>query len=179
MSWSVLTPPVAEPVTLDEAKAHLRLDGTAEDSYVESLISAARSHVEAACSRAIMPQTWRGVFNSFASVRLSGGNVREIVEINYYDATNTQQVFEDFYAVLGDNPTIQPKDGWPAIYSRVDAVTVDIAVGYEQVPEAIKQAILLLVAHWFNHREAVSIGAPVATVPMAVDSLIFPYRALL
>lgn len=179
MPWSVLTPPASEPVTLDEAKAHLRIDGTAEDAYVGSLISAARSHIETACWRAIMPQTWRGTFPSFSAVRLSGGNVREIIEITYYDAANTLQTLEDFYAVLSEPSTIQPKDPWPDTYPRIDAVTVDLAVGYTQVPEAIKQAVLLLVGHWFNHRETVVIGTITANVPHAVDALIFPYRALL
>lgn len=50
--------PAVEPVTLAEAKAHLRVDGTAEDTLIGSLIVTSRLHVEAAMGLALVTQSW-------------------------------------------------------------------------------------------------------------------------
>lgn len=59
MRLTLVNGPAAEPLTLDEAKAHLRLDGDEEDALLASLIATSRSHVEAALGLALITQTWR------------------------------------------------------------------------------------------------------------------------
>ena len=59
MTLALLTGPAAEPVTLAEARAHLRLDGTEENPLVEALIAAARAALEAETRRAFVTQSWR------------------------------------------------------------------------------------------------------------------------
>lgn len=91
MTWSVTTPPADEPVTLDEAKLHLRVDDAASDTLVEALIQAAREHVEAVCERALMPQVWTERQDSFPAVlALRGGMVSAVSSVKYVDADGSQ-----------------------------------------------------------------------------------------
>lgn len=66
MPVRLITAPASEPVTLDEAKAHLRLESAADDAYVEQIITAARQHVEELCWRGLVTQTWELVLEAFA-----------------------------------------------------------------------------------------------------------------
>jgi uncharacterized phiE125 gp8 family phage protein len=59
------TQPAVEPVTLSEAKAHLRVDTTADDAYIGSLISAAREWCEQHLDRTLVHTQWVMRFDSF------------------------------------------------------------------------------------------------------------------
>ncbi|HWK38638.1 MAG TPA: head-tail connector protein, partial [Hyphomicrobium sp.] len=59
MALVITSAPAVEPVTVSEAKAHLRVDGTAEDTLIGSLILTSRLHIEAALGLALMTQSWR------------------------------------------------------------------------------------------------------------------------
>lgn len=61
----LVTPPAIEPVTLAEAKLFLRLDTTADDALVTSLIAAARRQVEQILARALITQTWNYLLDGF------------------------------------------------------------------------------------------------------------------
>ncbi len=65
MPAQLITPPATEPVTLAEAKVHLRLETALDDDYVTALISAARQYTEQVCWRALVTQTWELVLDSF------------------------------------------------------------------------------------------------------------------
>jgi uncharacterized phiE125 gp8 family phage protein len=61
-------------------------------------------------------------------------------------------------------------------------IEIDVGVGYGEaasdVPEALRQAIRLLVAHWYENRGLVAIGQAIAAMPMSVTGLVAPYRML-
>lgn len=65
MPVRLVTPPASEPLTLAEAKAHLRLDTALDDDYVTSLIAGARHYVEQVSWRGVLPQTWELVLPGF------------------------------------------------------------------------------------------------------------------
>ena len=58
LNIQLITPPVAEPVTLELAKQHLRVDFDDDDGYITGLITAARQYCEKVTRRAIFNQTW-------------------------------------------------------------------------------------------------------------------------
>lgn len=64
-SLELVTPPTTEPVTRDESKLHCRIDTTADDTYIDGLIVAAREFVELQTRRALISQTWRLVLDNW------------------------------------------------------------------------------------------------------------------
>lgn len=173
MVWRVVTGPVTEPVTLAQAKAQCRVTHNLEDALISALIVAARQHIELTCNRAILPQQWEVVLAGFCTreIPLPGGHVREVVSVEV-----NGEAFEDYYERLVEPCVIAPISAWPTITPRPDAVKIVIDVGWTEPPQPIIQAMLMLIAHWYNHRETVISGATAMPMPMAVESLLFPYR---
>jgi uncharacterized phiE125 gp8 family phage protein len=173
ITWTYITPPAAEPVTLTEAKLHLREDGTDQDSLIEGLITAAREYVEST-GRLLMPCVVRQYFDEFPC-RLSPLPIRSIASVNYLDSDGDSQTVTDYTADIVSEPARiqEPESGWPTTDDVINAVWVDINAGYTSaatVPRALKQAILLLVGHWYENREAIAGGA-MTELPLAVETL--------
>ncbi len=174
----------ATPVSLVEAKAHLRVDHTDEDTLITGLIASATDHLDGwtgILGRAIIAQTWRQDFDCFpAKLRLPLHPVASVSGITYYDGDNAQQTLStDVYELLKDGAGAyvarKADQTWPGTKNRAAAVSVTFVAGEAAAPAAIKAAILLMVGHWYENREAVSEGS-FSAVPMAVDALIAPYR---
>lgn len=183
MSWHVITAPSREPLALPEVKAHLRLDTGDEDAVVSSLIVSARQHIEVACNRALMPQTWRMRLDRFhgKTIYLSGGPFRSIVSVSYIDTAGAVQVVpsDDYVSRLQEPARISAIERWPDTKGQIEAVTIDAEVGYADaasVPDPIKHAMKMLIGSWFDNRSAVNVGNITSVIPMAVESLLFPYR---
>lgn len=198
MALQVLVPPAAEPVTLSEAKAHLRVDISTDDSLISALISAARDLVERTTRRALIYTGYRWTLDVFPEGYLELPR-QPVVEaaaatvfaygtprVQYYDMDGVLQALvkeDDFEHDLASNPpqlVLPPLVYWPFTeVGKVNAVRVDFVAGYgatgSSVPALLRQAILLLVSHWYEHREAV--GTVGAEVPMAVDSILKIYSA--
>lgn len=180
--------PLTDPVTLAEAKAQCRVDHTDDDTMLALLISAATAHLDGytgTLGRALVTQTWRQDFPCFSAImRIPLRPVASITSVTYYDADNAEQtlvntVYGLFADGLGAYVSPLPDQTYPSTYGRRDAVSVTYVAGVADtaVPTPIKQAILLMVGHWYANREAVSEGS-MSEVPMAVDALLRPYRAV-
>lgn len=189
-----VAPDAGDPiVTWDQAEKHLRLDGdTSEQAMVEALVAAATQHLDGwsgILGRALVTQTWRQDFDGFRyCLRLPLAPVQSIETVTYYDGDNAQQTLgSDVYELrtdeLGPYVGLKPDQSWPGVYGRIDAVSVTFVAGYgaaSAVPQAIKQAILLMVGSWFEGREETVIGVSVGSLPtsVAVTSLLAPYRRI-
>lgn len=175
--------PATTPVSLTEAKAHLRVDGTDEDTLITSLIDAAVAHLDATgvLGRAMVTQSWAQWVNQAPGwVRLKIGPFQSLTSVEYYDTDNALQTatLSDFETRLdGDFVIVKPKTGftWPNAYTRQDAIKITYVAGFgnaaTDVPQSIRQALLLLIGHWYEHRMAAS-EAVITEVPMAVDALL-------
>lgn len=182
----LVTPAASLPVTLEEAKLHLRVDGDEEDSLIEGLIAAAVSHIDGwtgILGRAVAEQTWRQDFDSFGcAMRLALGPVSEIVSITYRnEAGQVSTVADSNYALVtdGSGPRVYWDNGFSApsdLYEQ-GAVSVTYKAGYAEVPAAIKVAILLMVGHWYANRETVAEGS-FNEIPFAANALLAPFRRL-
>jgi uncharacterized phiE125 gp8 family phage protein len=187
----LVTPPLAEPVSLAEAKAHLRVDTDSDDALIARLITAARGLVEAQQRRALVTQTWDLTLDGWPewdrrygaiAIRLPLPPCQSVGPITYLDPNGvlTTMPGADYVIDLGDRMTparVQPLRGrsWPALARVPGAVTVRFIAGYgaaEDVPATTRQAILLLVGHYYDNREAVITGATAAELPMAVAALL-------
>ncbi|OWU84052.1 hypothetical protein ATO6_15375 [Oceanicola sp. 22II-s10i] len=185
-----VTPPAALPVSPAEVKLQARLTHTtsAEDTLISALIATAVAHLDGftgILGRCLVDQVWEQGYRCWGRVlRLPFPDVSSVT-VTYFDTLAIEQtVSDDLYELVRgvSGSEIRFKDAFtaPALDTdRFCPVQVNLTAGYGEtaadVPAPIRTAILLLVAHWYEHREAVAEG-PVAELPMAVQSLITPYR---
>jgi uncharacterized phiE125 gp8 family phage protein len=181
--------PTADLISLNDAKLHLRVDHSDDDTLISGLIAAAVAHLDGysgVLGRALLTQTWKIEANAFDDpMRMPVGNLLAVTSVKYYDASNAQQtlatsVYGTFTDTLGPFVALKSNQSWPAIYTRRDAVEVIWTAGYgataATVPVAIRHAALLIIGHWYENRSTISIGDSVAEMPMAATSLLEPYR---
>lgn len=192
--------PSAEPVTLAEAKAHLRVDNDAEDALIAAWIEAARQQIEAYTGRALMPQDWEIWLDEFPLRHRRGGWVRDaevvlphaplssIISVKTADADGNETALAegtDYQAVMPSGPQaeqggIVPPAGacWPATTCGVaGAVRIRYRAGYasaDAVPRPLWAAILLGVGDMFDNREQAN-GKNVTDNP-AFARLVSPYK---
>ena len=188
MPLSLVTPPALDPVSIVEARAQCRIDDSVEDGLLAGYLLAARDYVETYTRRALITQTWDQTADTLgAEIVLKKPPVQSITSVKYFDSTGTELTLAaDQYRLIrrdtGEH-VIVPAYGvtWPTPRDIEGAVTVRFVAGYgalsSDVPEAIRQAIKLMVAHWDANREAVNVGNIVNEMPLAVDALLFPHRA--
>lgn len=175
MAAKLKTGPVGYPVTLAEAKAQCRVDGSEEDSLINSLIAAATDHVERYTGRAILSQTWQDYFDDFSdSMALTIAPVQSVTSVQYYDAAGSLQTLSGsaYFLDTVNEPSWVVRNAdvsWPDTSDRINAVIVEYVAGYATTPPAIKHAILLMVGQLYENRES-------PDVPRAVEALLQPFR---
>jgi len=178
--------PAVTPVTLAEAKAHLRVDHTDEDDLITALVGSATGQLDGwsgILGRCLITQTWRQDMPSFCSVRLPFPNVQSVT-VAYTDTDGSAQTLaaSSYHLVndaIGGAVVLADGASWPDTDPTPDAVRITLVAGYglaADVPAPIKAAILLHIGHLYANREAVDVGQSVAAMPMAYDFLIAPYR---
>jgi len=187
MSWTRTVAPAAEPVNLDEAKAHLRVDVTDDDVLISRLIQAAREYVEEATGRALINQTWRLSLDDWPEgdyIELPRPPLSSVTSVVYTDSDATAHTFStSYYDVDTDSEpgrvVLEYGDDWPsATLATMNPIVITYIAGYgatsASVPEHLRQAILLLIGHWYENREGMVIGQGLVpiTVPYAIQSLI-------
>lgn len=182
--------PALEPITLVEAKAHLRVDDTTEDDYITALITAARMHCESLTERQFNTATYVLRLDEFPIrctdvVRLPRPNLIAVSGITYTDSDGTTQTLSStLYQVDAASlpGRLMPAYGqvWPVTRPDLNAVAITYTAGYGAtaalVPLPIRHAIKLLVSHMFENREPVVVGTITSEIPMTVKSLLGPYR---
>ena len=180
-----ITPASIYPVTLAEAKTHLRVDGNDEDALINALIAAATAQAENYTWRTLMPTVFEYVDDDFdAEIKLDTFPISSIDSIKYYDVSNTLQTVPagEYETNLVECPvTIRPKTNyyWPSTYVKYEAVIVRFTAGYASaalVPAPIKQAILMIIGHLYANREDVVTGTQVNTIPQSSQYLLNNYR---
>lgn len=161
----VITAPTAEPITLAEAKANLRVFGSDEDADITRMIRVARQMAEERLNRALMPQVLAFGADGFGcALRVPRPPLREVDSIKYVDADGVEQTLTGTVYLLDDfvdPPTISAAYGspWPTTRTQPGAVVVQYQAGYADaasVPEPIRQWILLAINAFYEHRSAVS-----------------------
>lgn len=180
--------PAATPVSVAEAKTHLSVEHSDDDTYISALIDTAVAALDGHAGilgRCLVTQSWRADYAGFPIgeiLRLPLRPAASITTITYYDEENAQQTLavETYpYRLLSDalGPMVYLSDDydWPDTYERPDAVSVTAVYGYgsaSSVPAAIRHAILLHVGHLYGEREGTIDDS------MAYRSLIGPYRVM-
>ncbi|HEY9211089.1 MAG TPA: head-tail connector protein [Methylotenera sp.] len=176
MITRLITPPATEPITVAEAKLHLRVDDAADDALIQALITGAREQCEHILGRSIMPQTWDLVLDSFPAdgdIELLNPTIISITSVKYIDALTANEVTlaVNQYALDKDNEPgrLMPAPGitWPETLDVANAVRIRYTAGYADaasVPASIKNWIKLAVGVWYRNREA-GVEAAITTLP--------------
>lgn len=186
MTAYLLAGPAEEPLTLADAKAFLRLDDSAEDALVTTLVTAARLHVEGTTARSMIAQTWRLVLDTWPAdreVRLPVGPAISLTGITGYDeAGDPHEIDVSQFELDAATPRLllpADIDGMPQLRER-QGLEIDYVAGYgteaADVPADLKHAMLVLVAYWFENRDAVIVAGSGGVLPQGFDRLVAPYR---
>lgn len=174
-----ITTPI-EPITLAEAKLHLRVDDTAEDALITALISAARETCEDRIEGTIPVTVWRLTLDAFPdAIKLPRGPVASVESVKYLDAAGVEQTLSpmDYVVDTVSSPGyIVPAFGkaWPETRDQINAVEVEYTAGSATPPPAVKAWMLLAVGDMYAHREASS-DKPTVAHGFA-DRLLDPFK---
>lgn len=199
----VISPSVALPLSLAELRAHIRLstdDPTDEDPLIMGYLRSAIAWIDGPdgwLGRCLITQTletkvdrFPGSFSQSYTERqilLPCPPVQSVTTVHYVDDPNGNSVLLDdsIYQVVGVNNNtaklvLAYGEVWPITRPQPEAVTIQYVAGYgddwNSVPESIRQALMMLVAYWYNQREAALIDPVVTEVPMGVKALLAPYK---
>lgn len=161
MTPILVTAPLEQPVTLGDLKAHLRVDGDDEDDLIEAYAAAAVAYLDGwsgVLGRCIMPQIWR-ISATVGDVVLPMPNATSISAAYVAGATDL-------------TPTATPSGPCVAITEDCD-ITFTCGLPANLLSLA-KQAVKLLVGHWYESREAA--GDAMHETPMALDAIVAAIR---
>lgn len=179
----LLTPPALDPVSLDEARAFLRVEHHDDDDTIAALVASARIHVETQTRRALITQSWRVVADAWPVERriaILPAPVQSVSAVRVYDESVTPQtvdaqafVVDASASALAFAPWVLPVPG------RASAgIEIDVICGYGDaaldVPEPLRQAVRELAAHWYENRGV----AGAALMPGTAAALLAPYRMM-
>ncbi len=187
----IVTPPAIEPVDLVEAKAHLRVDGTQDDTLIASLISGARQVAESLLGRAFITQTLR-LLSDTAPERiftLPRAPVQSVTHIKTYDDADVATTLSSslYMLDLADSRiSLRNNAQWPAVSRAINGFEVQYVAGYgpaaSDVPVALRRELLAHTAHLYHHRgdglTREGVSEAMSAIPRAALVLYAPYRIL-
>ena len=177
MKYAVTTAPTVEPIHLTEAKLHLRTvtGDTSEDSLlIGPLVTSAREYCENVTGRALAAQTIKAYPDDWGLWQLPRTPIVSVTSIKYYDEDNTE------YTLTAADYQLDTVDGLVLILEEpstalreLNPIVIEYTAGAD-CPKAVRQAMLLLIGHWYQNREAV--GEAGGEIEMGVKRLLNQYR---
>lgn len=198
MAIRLITPPAAAPITLTEAKTHLRVDHSADDALISGLILASTGYCEKFTARAFVTQTWELVLDEFPSneILIPLPPLQSVTSVKYDDANGFEQTVSSLEYTVDDvsEPgwVVPSTAGWPtALFEGINAVRIRFVAGFApgtdspvdlaaNVPQSIKAAILLHIGQLYDQREDIVVGTIVNKVPTGgIEHLLRQYRVAL
>ena len=182
--------PLALPVSLNEVKAHLRIDASDEDALLASMIRAATNTAEDYIGRALITQSWSLFLDHWPAGRrvdLPKSPTQSVDSIRVFadDDTSVMYAPANYYLNAASDPAgiFLRRGVAPPIPTRVtNGIEIKFVAGYgpsqADVPVPIVEGIKNLVGYWFEHRDAVTPNYRTASLPVSVDALFAPYRSV-
>lgn len=180
---TVQTAPAAEPITTAEAKTHLRVDHSHDDTYIGERITGARKFIENNTRRTLVNTTYKLFMDEFPDeVLLPHGNLQSVTHVKYYDTDGVQQtlstsLYQVDTASLPGRVVPAVDESWPDIQvGKVNAIEIQYVAGFgaagSNVPQDLRDAVMMMVAHRYEYREPIVAGTSIANVPLAVQTII-------
>ena len=183
------TGPAVEPLTVAEAKLHLRVDISEDDVYIGTLITAAREWVENYLDRTLITTQLILRAAEFPTEELelprppmvASGTATAVVITYTLADTTTATLSTALYRVdrTSTPGNVAPiiNGTWPSdVIEDANAVAVTYWAGYgptsASVPATIRHAMLMLIGHWYESRSTVLVGVTSKPLEFAVESLL-------
>lgn len=194
MGVVLVTPPASYPVSVDEVKAHLRVDFTDDDAIIEAMLQAAIGYAETFTGRSLIDQEFDLFLDAFptddAAIRIPNPPLIGVTGVYYRDSNGDEQEFDSASYVFDTSPNEKARlqlaygASWPTIQERINAVRIRYRAGYlkplspaeADVPQAISAAIKIIVGNLYEHRASVVVGQSVSEVPWSAMQLLRRYR---
>lgn len=163
MATKVVVPPTTEPISLAEAKAHLRVDGISQDIEITRWIKSAREWTERYLERFIALQTVELALDGWTDAIRLNPSYRSMVSLRYLDHDGAEQtiptsdfIVDDYTEDVWLLPVLHKP--WPSVPNSANVIRVRYVAGFPSgsVPEPMKSAMLLLIGDYSLNREAQS-----------------------
>lgn len=190
LQLKIETPPAVEPITLADAKLHLRVEDTVteDDALIQAQIKAVRMAAENFTMRQFITATYQLFLDSFPTViNVPRPPLQSVTSIKYIDTDGNEQTLNagvytvDTVSMVG-RIVLAYEQSWPQTRAQIQAVTVEYTAGYGDAPadvlDDIIAAMKLHLGHLYENREDVVVGVSVSELPKASESLLYPYRIL-
>ena len=172
--------------TTAEAKDFLKVDTTADDTLIDNLIKAATESCQIYTNQYFLNTVVEQYSDKWAEIyRLYKSPVSSITHIKYYDTDDTEQTLASSNYILDDvsKPArigLAVDATLPDLSDRINAVHVKYTVGYgtasTDVPDGIKQAVLLTLGNWYENRQTVITGRTATELPLSSQYLLDQYK---
>lgn len=164
-----------EPVSVETAKSFLRVDGNADDTLIGLLISAARERGEEISRLAFMTQTCEMVLDAWPrnnQVRLLQPPLQSVTSVSYISYDGAEAVWTDYVVdTRGDVGTLVFRSVPTIELREKSAIRIEYTAGYgtttDAVPRRIQMALLMLIAYWYENREASNVPDAIKQAFMA------------
>jgi uncharacterized phiE125 gp8 family phage protein len=172
--------------TTAEAKDFLKVDTTADDTLIDNLIKAATQSCEVYTNRYFLDTLVTQYADKWSDINtLYKSPVSSITHIKYYDSDDSLQTLDTSVYLLDEvsQPArigLKPNQSFPNLADRINAIEVKYTVGYgtssSDVPEAIRQAVLITIGNWYENRQTVITGRTATELPLSSQYLLNQYK---
>jgi uncharacterized phiE125 gp8 family phage protein len=205
MTPKVIVGPGDEPISIEEARAHLEAQpyfdtdvDTIDDTMIEGWLAAGREYCEDFLGLSLSTRTLEIALDAFpasrgcsgqvardaVAVELPLGPVREVLDI-YWGNDSDDRLSEDAFALdtyRTPNRVAPVAAPWPTVTAATNAIKIRYLAGYgvdsdggEPLPKVIRAAILLVLGHLYENRSE-NTEAALASLPLGVEALLRPRR---
>ena len=178
--------PIAEPVSLDEAKRWLKVETEDENEIILTLITSARLYIEQATQRLLLQQSWRVIFSDLDArgaylIPLSPVLRLLALTLRYSDDSEAAlSVANVRLTKHGDDTSLLIPQSYRIMLINDARFELDVSLGYgpnaQDVPAPLRTALLMLVAFWYENRGDYSTYVNLTQIPSAIAALLTPFK---
>jgi len=188
MSAILTIPPALEPLSLLEAKAHLKVETIIDDDLITRLIITARQQVESWIDKVLISQSWKIYLDNWPAdgeIRLPVCPIMQVDDLRTYSDEDIAAVVDPshYYVDLAATPQrliLRGSRTWLKPGRPVNGIEIEVTAGYgldgDSVPAPLREAMLLLIAQWYENRQLECANASSSPVPTTLQALFAPYK---
>lgn len=188
MALQLRTGPAVEPISLEETKSFMRIDGSDDDILINSLIAAARIYIETTMGLIMISESWSYYIDKWPNksvIYMPLSPIISVDEIRIHSSPSSYETLEaEHYQadIYSNHPRIKILNtpSTTPLASSLNQIEIQITAGFgdqiSDVPSDLKQAMLMLVTHWFEKREPIGYGGTFVKVPVAIEAILSNYK---